>query len=514
MTTCQAVYQFLGQIGARNITIPLADPDVMLLKQYGIVQLVSQDTYRNLESNVAALDTAQQALNQETAERVGLALNVQDEDQRTHSVLFHFESKDKQAAQVQQEQQDTARLRSLEDDLAKKQQDFAQLVAQRSLRDTLTPCGNDYIGFTALGVVATRNLGLALYRVGDADFAAYWTQAHQIQQEMDDLATSAAGYYPRMSSAVGGADPTQLWGIAIGLGKSQPDPAQGSPNFIDAYDALTDLSSNVENRLMSAEVVVSKGDPVDASVAALTGILQSLRDFNLPDASSLGVASILWLGQRADGSIAIPNLEQYLNLTRSYESAALLSIVNAPVEELSIKFQSLRSMFGGWGYQPSEDVELSSAYLAVSELPPDGVGTKLAILAKGLSTYLEYPLVAAAVLASLGTLEANETLNYLGQAYDVIGRRATELGQPELICLAVRMLHGIRDDLLRPLDATAAVPPSMAPGVGRVGYYGPHYYYAPIIVAHNAYYSTYSGVSGVHPGHVHGFGGGGGGFVG
>ena len=132
MTTCQSVYQFLSQIGARNITTPLADPDLALLKQYGIVQLVSPDMYHNLESNVAALDTAQQALNQETAERVGLAINVQDENQRTHSVLFHFESKDKQAAAVQKEQQDEARLHSLDDDLAKKQQDFAQLVAQRS----------------------------------------------------------------------------------------------------------------------------------------------------------------------------------------------------------------------------------------------------------------------------------------------------------------------------------------------------------------------------------------------
>jgi len=218
------------------------------------------------------------------------------------------------------------------------------------------------------------------------------------------------------------------------------------------------------------------------------------------------------VGQRADGTLATSNLSSYLGLTRSYESAALLSIVNVPVEELAGKFQSLRSMFAGWGYQPSEDVELASAYLAVSELPAEGVGTKLGILAKGLSTYLEYPLVAASVLASLGTLEANETLNLLGQAYDIIGRRAVGLGQPELICLAVRMLHGIRDDLLRPLDATAAVRPSAPPM--RTGMYGPHFYFVPIIVAHNAYYSTYSGISGVHPGHIHGFGGGGGGFVG
>ena len=514
MTTCQAVYQFLSQITARNVTAPLTDADLELLRQYGIVQMVTQDMYHNLETNVAALDTAQQALNQETAQRVGLTLDVETENRRTHSVLFHFESKEKQSGEVQREQQDEARLHALDEDLAKKQRDFAELVAQRSLRDTLTPCGAGYVGFTALGVVATRKLGLALYRAGDAEFTTYWAQAQQIQQEMDDLAASASGYYPRMSTSISGADPSQLWGISIGLGKAQPDPAQGAPSFVGAYDALIGLSTNVENRLMSAEIVVSKGSPVDDSVSAIRSILKDLRNVDLPAESALGVASILWIGQRADGTIALPNLQQFLSLTRSYESAALLAILNVPFDQLSAKFQSLRAMFGSWGYRPSEDVELSSAYLAVSELPADGISTKLGILAKGLSTYLEYPLVAASVLASLGTLEANETLNYLGEAYDVIGRRATELGQSELICLAVRMLHGIRDDLLRPLDATAAIPPATPSMVGRTGFYGPHFFYVPIIVAHNAYYSTYSGVSGVHPGHIHGFGGGGGGMVG
>ena len=513
MTTCQAVYQFLSQISARNVSAPLSDADLALLKQYGIVQLVTTDQFRSLESNVAALDTARQALDQETAQRVGLTVDLEDESRRTHSVLFHFESKEKQAGAVQKEQQDEARLRALDDDLAKKQQDFAELVAQRSLRDTLTPCGSGYIGFTALGVVETRNLGLALYRVGDADFGTYWNQAQQIRKEMDDLATSAAGYYPRMVTEIPTADPTQLWGIAVGLSKAQPDPAQGTPTFVDAYDAVTPLSGNTENRLMSAEILVAKGGPVAESVANLTNILEDLRPFKIPAESVLGVASILWIGQRADGSFAVPNLGEYLNLTRSYESASLLAIVNVPVDQLTGKFQSLRTMFAGWGYQPSEDVELASAYLAVSELPADGVSTKLSIIAKGLSTYLEYPLVAASVLASLGTLEANETLNLLGQAYDIIGRRAAGLGQSELICLAVRMLHGIRDDLLRPLDTTAAVVPRV-PAPGMAGMYGPHFFYAPIIVAHNSYYSTYSGVSGVHPGHIHGFVGGGGGFVG
>ena len=216
------------------------------------------------------------------------------------------------------------------------------------------------------------------------------------------------------------------------------------------------------------------------------------------------------LGRRADGTIALPNLTQYLTVTRSYESAALLAIVNLPVPDLAAKFQSLRTMFARWGYRPSEDVELSSAYLAVSEIPIEGITTKLAIIAKGLATYLEYPLVAASVLASLSTLEANDTLNLLEHAYDIVGRRAAPMSQAELICLAVRMLHGIRNELVGPLDATAAAAAKLPPGV-----YGPRFFFVPIMVMPFGYFSTYSGVGGAHPGHVHGFGGaGGGGFVG
>jgi hypothetical protein len=184
----------------------------------------------------------------------------------------------------------------------------------------------------------------------------------------------------------------------------------------------------------------------------------------------------------------------------------LLSIMNTPPDALAAKFASLRSLFASWGYTESEDLELSSAFLAVSELPVEGISTKLAIIARGLNAYLQYPLVAAAILASVSTMEANETLNLLEEAYEIVGRRAMPMSQPELICLAVRMIHGIRNELAGELDPTAA---ARAP-MGVVG--GPRFYFVPVIVAHAHYYSTFSGVGGVHPAHAHGWAGGG--FVG
>jgi hypothetical protein len=78
------------------------------------------------------------------------------------------------------------------------------------------------------------------------------------------------------------------------------------------------------------------------------------------------------------------------------------------------------------------------------------------------------------------------------------------LTQPELICLAVRMLHGIRAETVTGVDTTAVA----APAAARMSYgWGPGMYFFPMLVVYGAYYSTFSGIEGAHPGHAHAAGG-------
>ena len=511
MATCKEIYDFLSQISARNVTTPLGEPDATALSQAGWIQFSTADQYQQLRASAQNLGDAREAEAREAAQRADLAGEVGSDARKTHSILFHFESQEKRAAQLQRESEDEARLKTLDSDLTKKDQEIAQLVSQISFLDTVTPCADGYVGLTNLGALEMRNLAVRLYRVSDQPFATYWQQSQKITQELTDLASSGAEYFARLSPGLAGAERSQLWAISIGLAKAQPDVAQGSAAFVATYRQLDALTHNIPNHLMASEILSSLGRPLSEEYPTLVGVQKEVERLKVPKESALGVASILLLGRRADGTIAIPSLAEYLRITRSYESAALLAIVNLPIPDLTAKFQWLRGLFGTWGYRASEDVELASAYLAVSELPVEGISTKLAIITKGLSTYLEYPLVAAAVLTTLSTLEANETLNLLEHAYDIVGRRSSSMTQAELICLAVRMLHGIRNELVGPLDTTAAAAPSPA---GVPGVYGPRFFFVPICVAHCAYWSTFSGVGGVHPGHVHGFGGGAGGFVG
>ena len=509
MTTCRATYAFLDQVRGRSVTSPPSEADTAPLAQLGLVTVVTADQYRELQTAVGAIGDRQQALAQESVQAAQLAATDRAEAAHTHSILFHFESKEKQAAQVQAEAATRAQLDQMNADLARRREEFTALISRRSLLDSLTACGDRYVALTGAGLVAARDLGVRLYRVADTDFAAYWQDQQRVAGQFDALAAGGAAYAQGLLAALPGVDRSYVWAASLDLTRREPNAQVGGPRFLETYRAVAGLSPNDENRLLSAEVLFAMDAPIAGQLPALQETVRTVRKLGVPSESALGVASVLLLGRRQDGTLATDTLPAYLAATRSFEAAALLAIVNVPVDSLRAKFGGARALFASWGYTPSEDVELSSAFLAVSDLPLDGLQTKLAIVARGLHAYLEYPLVAAAILSSIASLEANETLNLLEQAYEVIGRRAMPMSPAELICLAVRLVYGVRDELLRQLDTTATVAP--APPTGPPRLY-PRAIFVPMIVSHWGYYATFGGVSGIHPAHAHGFAGGG--FVG
>jgi len=512
VTSCTQVATFLQQASARSVQERLLPADLDGLQQLGLIAILPSPEFLQLQQEVAQLQQSQAALAQGTAERAAEAARMIDDTRTTHSILFHMEGVDREHATLERLDQEQEALKTMDADLAKRQQDFAQLLVKKSLLDMATPYDSEYIAITTNGRIALRDLNVALYRVGDAEFSVYWNQAKSIDQSLGAIANGAAVVHVPLSQSLSGVDPSYLWAVSIGMVKEPGDPQQRVQAFLDAYQGVTSLSPNVENRLMSAEILSVLSAPVNASLEALPPLIQGAKGFGVPDEAALGVASILLLGRRADGTYASEPLRQFLTRTLSYESAALLAVVNRPVDELSSRFNAIRSLYQSWGYSTSEDTELSSAYLAASEVPLESVSTKVAILARGMAGYLQYPLVASAILASIPVLEANETLNLLEKAYEILGQRTGPMSQAELICLAVRMIHGVNVKSVDEIDPTQAKPPPV-PDFS----YGsrPPIFWAGVYVTHGAYYSTFSGIGGVHPGHVHAWGGGGfGGFGG
>jgi hypothetical protein len=503
MTDCKTVYEFLSAVNTRNVTNALPPEDLAQLQQFHIIQVLTTDQYNQTAQQVQSLAAEQQQIQAELGQRAQRAAQVQEEARRTHSIMFHLESHEKRDAELARQTQDQTALQAENQDLMAREQRFNQLVGMKSLLDTLVQFPGGYVGLTGFGALQTRDLGIRLYRVSDLPFTDYWGQTQAVLGELNGIADRSGQFVAGLAPPLQTVERPELWSIAIGLAKQPGEVSDGVMKFLTANAQLMKLAHNDENRLMSAEMLVALPRPVPDNIPALEQLEKEVRHLGVPKESSLGVASILLLGQRGDGSFATANLPPFLQLTRSFESAALLAIMNEPIPDLAAKFNALRSMFAGWGFAPSEDVELSSAYLTLSELPADGVSTKLAILVRGLASYLQYPLVASSILASVPVLEANDTLNLLEKAYQIIGGRAMPATEPELICLGVRMVHGIRTETVRGLDTTATAKPVVPGAPGTPYYVGSRVFFGPMVVMHGAYYSTFSGVGGFHPAHSH-----------
>jgi len=513
MTDCNHIGAFLQAVSARSTPGPIADADLSQLQSVGLIDLLTSDEVKQLELEVAQLEAAQKAIQDEEAERAKAAEAEATDTRRTHSVLFHLQGVDKEEAAVDRLHEEQAALQAIEADLAKREADFQRLLLKKSELGLMSPYDGRFIAITTAGRVALRDLAAALYRVGDQEFSSYWTQAKAVDAELGAIVDRAGAIHPILARDLDGVDPTYLWAVAIGLAKEKGDPPTQIASFLDAYHAVGSLSSNVENRLLAAEVLAGIGQPIPSSIGELSKLCTQVRAAGVPPESAAGVAAILLSGRRADGTYATDPLVQFLRLTPSFESAALLAIVNKPYDELATTFSKLKGLFASWNYSISEDTELSSAYLTASDLPSETVGTKMAILARGVGAYLEYPLVAAAILASIPVLEANETLNLLEKAYEILGQRTGPMSQAELLTLAVRTIHGVDVRSVNELDPTQ-VKPATYPSFS---YYNmPPRLWIPVFIVHGGYYSTFSAIGGYHPGHIHtvGAGGWGGGFGG
>ncbi len=514
MATGQQVASFLQQVSVRNVTDRLPENDLGALQQLGLLQRLTAEELQGVQQEVSRLEQARLELAQEASERAQAGAHVATDTRTTHSILFHLRGVDSQHAFLEHLQQEQQAVQSLDANLLKRQQDFAQLLVKKSLLDAVSPYDGGYIAITTAGRTVLRDLNVRLYRVGDREFSAYWEESKRVDAELGTIAfQSAQMAVPLANSLTDVEERSYLWAVAIGMAKAGGDPQAHLTTFVDAYHSVSTLSKNLEDRLMSAEILSVLPAPVPESTSLLAGLTRSVHGVGVPDDVALGVGSILLVGRRADGTFALDPLRGFLTKTASYEAAALMAIVNRPPAELLAKFDYLRSQFAGWGYSTSEDTELSSAYLASSELPANTVAPKIAILARGLGGYLQYPLVASSILASIPVLEANETLNLLEKAYEILGQRTGPMSQAELITLAVRMVHGIQVESVDELDPTAR-----AAAAPRFSYAGaPPRVWLPVFITHHVYYATFSGIGGAHPGHVHAWGGGGwggGGFVG
>ena len=503
--------------------IPQADLDY--LSTSGYVSVMPKADYDQAQAEVSTLAQMNLNLQNEIVAERQAEMALHQGEKKTHSILFHFEGGEKKQAELQNVQDEKLTVLKDQTEITQIDSRIKDLILKKSTIDRMVPYDRGYVSLTGYGVAALSDLNVRNYRVADNEFSDFIEETKQTFGELHTIAGSASMYETALKNMVFAvlpkADFTQLWNASIGLAKIQGDPNQISQRFLQALNILQHFKSTSDNKIMASEILTSlrmnhaqTTSPTDNN--DLQNLSESLKSLDhdlrhhahVPNELSAGVAAVIMFGRKFDGTYPTDRFMQFSKMTRSQESAAILSVLNVPVDQLANRFQSFRLMFNNWGFRQSEDTELASAYLSLSGFGPDDVRTKLTIIVDGLRSYLEYPLVAAAILTSIPTLEANETLDLTERAYSMLEPIAPGLDRSELLSLSVRMVHGVKNELVKQLDPTAKIAntPVQFTHAPLPAFF---LWHAPLVMVHSSYYSTFSGIGGVHPAHVHGYGGGG-----
>ncbi len=513
---CSVVRTFFSQIAGKMITIQIPDADMNFLTTNGYISVMQKEQYDAVLAEISNLAKVNEELAREEAEERNAKALLEEDERKTHSIFFHFKSEETQKTELEGAETQRTVASKEEADVDKVESKIRDLLQKRSMIDRMVPYDGRYVSLTGLGVITLNDLNIRNYRVSETGFSDFIQERIATFSELRTIAYKGGYYVSVLNNEYPGSELSELWSVSIGLGKLQGDPNQISERYLLALDMVEQFGSNIENKMMAAEIMTaSKLDPsqllTNSDLQNLAESLKTLEhkarhDAHVPKELSVGVAATILFARRYDGTFPINKLMEFSKMTLSSESAAILSVLDVPSDQISFKFNQFRLLFNSWGYQQSEDVELASAYLAISDFTQDEVKDKMNIILTALKNYLEYPLVATAILTSIPTLEANETLDLMEKASTLLGNYAPNLERSELISLSVRMIHGIKNELVKQLDPTAkiTVTPIQFTYIPSIVFFR---YRTPLILAHSYYHSTFSALGGAHPAHVHGFGG-------
>jgi hypothetical protein len=523
---CSAAKTFLSQVSDREEPItPFPPADLDYLSSNGYILRTSKEDHDGGVEAVARLSqiVAQVETEKTEVEKAGWALRT--DEQKEHSFRFHFEGKEEKKDLDERIQAESAAFSKEQAELVQMEASVNELIHEKSAIDRMVAYNGGYVSLTGLGTVISNDLNVRSYRVADEEFADFLSEIKATYAELRSIADRATSFVAMARTEVGGLEeefappevddrghsavraPSLLWSTAIGLAKLQGDTNQIGQRFLQAYRALHDLHSTTPSRLMAAEIMTAaSGQDLQSLESALKSLDKQLRKQSVPKELSAGVAATLMAGRRFDGTYPVDRYTQFSRLTKSNEAASILAVSNITFNGLSDKFIGFKSVFSDWGTVASEDTEIASAFLAIGELDVNEVKDKLRYVMEQLRNYLEYPMVAAAILASIPVFESHEVLDLMEKAVTMLSGYTAGLERSEVVALAVRMIHGVRNELVKEIDPTAKLSetPVQFTYLSHPSFF-PLFY--PVIIAHSYYHATFSGMGGFHPAHSHGVGG-------
>ena len=525
---CSEARAFLSQVNdAQEPISPLPASDLDYLCGNGFVLRTAKEDYDKSLTELARLSQLIDQAKEEHVEVERAEGTLQQDERKEHSFTFRFEGKETKEALHLKVETETTELSKEEAELAQTGATVNALIEEKSTIDRMVAYDGGYLSLTGTGTIALNDLNVRNYRVTEDEFADFLSEIRATYDELRTIAERGSVYaldikrtVPEIEAVLDykGKDAGELsqdaaeatsmvWGTAIGLAKLRGDTDQIGQRFVQAVNNVWNLDSTTQNKLMAAEIMTALGSQdIDALGSDLKDLEKEVRRLSVPKELSAGIAAAIMAGRRFDGTYPTDSFDKFRQVTKSYEAAAILAVMNIPFDGLNAKFQAFRSTFASWGYMVSEDTEVASAFLAIGELDAGEVTEKLQYIVLQLRNYLEYPFVAAAILASIPVFEVHETLDLMEKAVTLLSGYISGLERSVLVALAVRMIHGVRNELVRKVDPTATITPTPIQFT-YLPYPGLFIWFHPVIIAHSAYHATFSGMGGFHPAHSHGVGG-------
>jgi hypothetical protein len=525
---CSEAKAFLSQVNDRQEPItPIPPSDLDYLSTNGYVLQTTKDDYDKGVAEVTRISQAAEQANAEHAETERVQGALRQDEEKEHTFAFHFEGEEAKEELRGEIEAETTALSKDEAALAQMEADLSALIEEKSTIDRMVAYNGGYLSLTGLGTVVLNDLNVRSYRVADEEFSEFTSEIKATYAELRTIAERASSYalvirrsVPEIGQFVdytGERDGeltkeiaeanSLMWATAIGLAKLRGDTDQLGQRFSQAINDASRLGSTTPNMLMAAEIMTTfVSQDIDALDVDLKNLEKEVRHLSVPKELSAGIAAAILAGRKFDGTYPTDRFAQFKQVTKSYEAAAILAVMNVPFDELNEKFQEFRSTFASWGYLTSEDTEIASAFMAIGELGVNEVEEKVKYIAEELKNYLEYPLVAAGILASVPVFEAHEALDLMEKAVTLLSGYISGLERSVLVALAVRMIHGVRNELVKRIDPTATIT-STPIQFTYVPHPGLFLWYRPVIIAHSSYAATFSGMGGFHPAHYHGIGG-------
>ena len=338
---CSDVRTFFSQIAGKSVTMQVQQADMDLLSSSGYLSVMQKEEYDRALAECSNLAHLYDEVHNEIMEVGGTETALEEEERKTHSILFLFEGKEKRDAELNNVQNQRSIVSKGEADIAEGNSKISELVQKKSMIDRMVQYDGKYLALTGLGVIALNDLNVRNYRVSDSEFSDFIEESKETSGELRSIAEAGNFYMTNIRNGFPEIDLSQLWSVSIGLAKLQGDQDHIIQRFLIALDNLHDFNSTIENKMMAAEIMTaSRADP---SQSATNSDLQSLSETlstldrelkhgaNVPSQLSAGVAAIIMAGRKFDGTYPTDRFIEFSKMTSSYESAAILSILNVPI---------------------------------------------------------------------------------------------------------------------------------------------------------------------------------------